>query len=165
VILEVQTRSAEDTLALGREIGRRLRAGDVIGLGGDLGAGKTCLVRGIAAGLDLDPDVIYSPSFTLVAEHAGKIALIHIDLFRLAEPVSAEDEREIGLPAYLDPVGVAVVEWHRRLGGKKDRWTLEIDIDVGEGDERTVRLMAAGERGREALRAVGESLGRGRRTD
>ncbi len=157
-LLEIDTGSPEETQALGREIGRGLREGDVIGVAGVLGAGKTCLVRGIAAGLDLDPDVIYSPSFTLVAEHAGRIPLVHIDLFRLAEPVSLDDEREIGLEAYLDPVGVTVVEWHRRLGQGNRRWTLEVDIDVGEGDRRTARIEAHGGRGEDLLRRVGEGL-------
>ncbi len=157
-LLEIESGSPEETQALGREIGRRLREGDVVGVAGDLGAGKTCLVRGIAAGLDLDPDVIYSPSFTLVAEHAGRVPLVHIDLFRLAEPVSLDDAREIGLEAYLDPAGVTVVEWHRRFEEEDGSWTLEVDIDVGEGDRRTARMRAHGERGEELLRGVGEGL-------
>ena len=92
----IETASPEETSRLGTALGRALRGGEVIGLSGDLGAGKTQLVRGLAAGLDLPPDVIYSPSFTLVAEHEGRLRLNHIDLFRLGEPVEERDEERSG---------------------------------------------------------------------
>ena len=83
MLLEIDSRDAEQTVRLGAALGALLRAGDVIGISGDLGAGKTQLVRGLARGLDIDPELIYSPSFTLVAEHEGRLRLNHIDLFRL----------------------------------------------------------------------------------
>jgi len=136
--LRVESRSAADTQQIGEILGRQLRAGDVVGLSGDLGAGKTELVRGLARGLDIDPDVIYSPSFTLVAEHEGRLRLNHIDLFRLGEPVSSQEEEEIGLTDYLSPVGVTVVEWHRKLPPTTVAWTVELDFAIGTGDRRTL---------------------------
>src|SRR5438105_3506065 len=112
--LEIETADPEETARLGEAIGRLLRAGDVVGISGDLGAGKTQLVRGVGRGLDIDPALIYSPSFTLVAEHEGRLRLNHIDLFRLGEPVSASDEEEIGLAEYLTTSGITAVEWHRK---------------------------------------------------
>jgi len=138
---------------LGEAIGRQLRGGERIGLSGDLGAGKTQLVRGLARGLDLDPELIYSPSFTLVAEHAGRIGLCHIDLFRLGERVGQGDAYEIGLDEYLASSGVTVIEGYRKLDGEtaKTTWTLEIAIDLGAGDRRTIRIEGTGGRAEEIL--------------
>ena len=146
MLLEVESRSAADTLRIGEALGRLLEPGDVLGLSGDLGAGKTELVRGLARGLDIDPDVIYSPSFTLVAEHEGRLRLNHIDLFRLGEPVSLQEEEEIGLTDYLSPTGVTAVEWHRKLRSQAGAWTLEVEIALGEGDRRSLRLEGEGPR-------------------
>src|SRR5260221_13383063 len=111
----VETRSPEETFRFGAALGRLLRGGEVIGLSGDLGAGKTQLVRGLAQGLDIASDLIYSPSFTLVAEHEGRLRLNHIDLFRLGEHVERQDEDEIVLGDYLSPSGVTAVEWYEKL--------------------------------------------------
>jgi tRNA threonylcarbamoyladenosine biosynthesis protein TsaE len=155
----IETASPEETTRLGAALGRALRGGEVIGLSGDLGAGKTQLVRGLAEGLDLPPDVIYSPSFTLVAEHEGRLRLNHIDLFRLGEPVEERDEEEIGLGDYLSPSGVTAIEWHEKLSdGGRRALTLEIAIATGEGDRRTIELVAADERGREILTHLAATL-------
>ena len=146
MLLEVESRSAADTFRIGEALGRLLEPGDVLGLSGDLGAGKTELVRGLARGLDIDPDVIYSPSFTLVAEHEGRLRLNHIDLFRLGEPVSLQEEEEIGLTDYLSPSGVTAVEWHRKLRARAGAWTLEVEIALGEGDRRSLGLEGEGPR-------------------
>jgi tRNA threonylcarbamoyladenosine biosynthesis protein TsaE len=144
--LEVESHSAADTLRFGEALGRLLGPGDVLGLSGDLGAGKTELVRGLARGLDIDPDVIYSPTFTLVAEHEGRLRLNHIDLFRLGEPLSLQEEEEIGLTDYLSPTGVTAVEWHRKLRAPAGSWTLEVEIGLGDGDRRSLRLEGEGPR-------------------
>ena len=144
MFLSVESHSAADTQRIGEILGRQLQEGDVLGLSGDLGAGKTELVRGLARGLDIDPDVIYSPSFTLVAEHEGRLRLNHIDLFRLGEPVSSQEEEEIGLTDYLSPVGVTAVEWHRKLRSVLAAWTLELDLAIGIGDHRTLILEGRG---------------------
>ncbi len=104
--------SPEETLALGEEWGRESRPGLVIGLTGDLGAGKTTLVQGIARGLGIAARVT-SPSFTLVNIHdQGRLPLFHLDLYRLETP---EQVIAAGLEQYLDhPQGVTVVEWIER---------------------------------------------------
>lgn len=104
--------SPEETEALGREWGDTARKGWVIGLSGDLGAGKTQLVKGFARGLGSRARV-HSPTFTLVNEYAdGRLPLFHLDLYRLATP---EEVRGAGLEEFLlRPRGVTVVEWFER---------------------------------------------------
>lgn len=106
--------SVEETLALGESWGRSSERGLVIGLSGDLGAGKTQLVKGVARGLGC-PDAITSPTFNLVNIHeGGRLTLYHLDLYRLDT-----DEQIIraGLDEYFDPDGVTVVEWMERWHG------------------------------------------------
>src|SRR5215831_7612211 len=96
--LKVHTTSAEETKAWGERLARLLFPGAVIGLEGDLGAGKTCFVKGLAVGLGIDEDEISSPTFTLIAEHyRGKIPLYHIDLYR----IEGAEVEEIGIEEYL----------------------------------------------------------------
>jgi len=158
VRLRIESHSAAETLRIGMALGRLLRGGEVVGIAGDLGSGKTQLVRGLARGLDLDPDVIYSPSFTLVAEHEGRLHLNHIDLFRLGEHVERTEEQEIGLEEYLAPNGVTAIEWYRKLDRPREAWTLEIDIEAAEGDRRTIRLEGQDGRGKEILEALAKDV-------
>lgn len=103
-----------ETEALGETWGRAARRGLVLALCGDLGAGKTQLVKGLARGLGITARV-HSPTFTLVNEYSGgRLRLFHLDLYRLE---TAEQIHEAGLDEYLQPEGVAVIEWAERLGG------------------------------------------------
>ena len=142
----IQTSSAEETLSVGRQLGRFLAPGMILGLCGDLGAGKTCMVKGIADGLGMAPETITSPTFTLVAEHyRGRVPLYHIDLYRL-EGVEAE---ELGYEEYLFGHGVAAIEWFPFLPNDLRDLIQEhllISIECGEGDTRTVILTPYGER-------------------
>src|SRR5688572_8679462 len=113
----IETASADETRAFGERLAHHLRAGDVLLLQGDLGAGKTTLTQGIARGLGID-DYVQSPTFILVAEYDGRAAdgsplrLYHLDLYRLAD---AADLESFGFGDYLEPVdGVSVIEWPER---------------------------------------------------
>ena len=134
--LVLTTRSAAETHRLGMRLGAELSGGERIGLSGELGAGKTCLVRGVAEGLGIAPEAVRSPSFTLLATYeGGRLPLHHIDLFRLGDGVDAEDLREI---LYGD--GVCAVEWFERLADGLEDF-LEISLTfVGP---RARRLVAA----------------------
>ncbi len=104
--------SAEETIAFGRQLAGSLRAGDVLALTGDLGAGKTCLVQGLAAGLNIT-HAVTSPTFTLIHEYrGGRLPLAHIDLYRLA---TASEAVNIGIEEYLSGAGVTVIEWAERI--------------------------------------------------
>jgi len=100
--------SIEETMAVASKLARSLRAGDVIALTGDLGAGKTHFSKGLVAGLG-SPDDVTSPTFTLVHEyHAGRLPVYHFDFYRLDDP---SELIAIGWDEYLDAGGVVIVEW------------------------------------------------------
>jgi tRNA threonylcarbamoyladenosine biosynthesis protein TsaE len=106
------THSERETAALGRELGATLSAGDVVLLVGDLGAGKTAFVRGLAEGLGVDRDEVSSPTFTLMQEYrGGRLPLFHVDLYRLDDPREIED---LGLDEIAED-GVLAIEWAEKL--------------------------------------------------
>ena len=128
--------SEDDTRAIAAALAPTLSAGSVLLLSGDLGAGKTAFVRGLAEGLGLDPGEVTSPTFTLVHEYrGGALPLIHVDLYRL----DRADLDEIGLDPDLAATGVTAVEWAERLTrGISDAIAVRI-IDAG-GDCRTITI-------------------------
>ncbi len=130
----VTTRSPDDTFAWGQKFAARLRAGDVVALTGDLGAGKTCLVKGIAAGLGVATPVT-SPTFTLVHEYHGDLPVHHVDLYRLE---SARDALAIGILDDFGGNGVCLVEWAEKIADllPSDAWRLAIEVV----DEQTRRI-------------------------
>ena len=111
-ICRTLTHSEAETEALGQELARELRPGSVVLISGNLGAGKTALVRGLAAGLGIDPGDVTSPTFTLVHEYrGGRLALYHVDLYRL-DRAAAED---LGLEELGGADGALAIEWPDRL--------------------------------------------------
>ena len=133
--------SAEETRGIGRVLGAELRAGDVVLLSGDLGAGKTELTKGIAEALGV-ADLVQSPTFTLVDEHAAPrlgpdARLIHLDLYRL-------DPREldgIGWDDLSAPEGdVVVVEWAERAAGRLPGRYLLVELTITGAETREVRV-------------------------
>lgn len=139
------SRSPLETRRLGRALGGLLRGGDVVGLQGPLGAGKTCLVQGLAEGLEVDPRVpVTSPTFVLVAEYPGRAWLRHADFYRVESYARLLDA---GFDDLCDASGVLVVEWPERFPEALPRERLEIRIDAGPGpEERWIRVAARGER-------------------
>src|SRR6187397_3174978 len=130
------------TSRLGLALGAVARAGDLVCLWGDLGAGKTHLAKAFGAGLGVT-DTITSPSFVLMAEYAGRLPLFHIDPYRL---VSADDALAGGLIDERQSEGVTLVEWPERLGDALPIDRLDVRID-GTGDEpRKITLLAWGDR-------------------
>jgi tRNA threonylcarbamoyladenosine biosynthesis protein TsaE len=127
------TGSEEETVAFAREVAGTLRAGDVVLLSGDLGAGKTAFVRGLAGGLGIDPAEVSSPTFTIVHEYGGgRLRLYHADLYRL-ERAATED---IGLEEMGVKDGVLAIEWPDRLTHALPG-AREIRIDIlDEGSRR-----------------------------
>lgn len=139
---EIRLRTAEDTQAFGRRLGQQLRAGDLLVLTGDLGAGKTTLTQGIGAGLGVRGPVT-SPTFVISRIHpslVGGPALVHVDAYRLGSQLELDD---LDLDADLDQ-SVTIVEWGAGLAEQLSESRLEISL-TGE-PERTARLVAVGPR-------------------
>jgi tRNA threonylcarbamoyladenosine biosynthesis protein TsaE len=138
--------SPAETESLGEAWGRAASRGRVIALSGDLGAGKTQLVKGIARGLGVTARV-HSPTFTIVNEYGGgRLRLFHLDLYRLETP---EQIHSAGLEEYLQPEGVAVIEWAERLAGLgSGLWgmgtTITVKIEVLSEAERRIVYEDAG---------------------
>jgi tRNA threonylcarbamoyladenosine biosynthesis protein TsaE len=135
------THSEDETQAVARELASTLEAGDVVLLSGALGAGKTAFVRGLAAGLGIDPDEVSSPTFTLVHEYrGGRLTLYHADLYRL-EKTATDD---LGLEEMGATDGVLAIEWPDRLTyALPGAVTVDLDI-TGE----TTRRITVGPRPR-----------------
>lgn len=129
------SRSAAETRALGASIGKRLKAGAVIALRGDLGSGKTCMVQGIAAGLGVAPGAcVNSPTFVLINEYEGPIPLYHFDLYRLAD---GNELIDLGWEDYLDSRGVIAIEWAERMGSLLPPDHIGISLEItGETSRR-----------------------------
>jgi len=132
----ILTHSAEETEDFGAELARRLEPGSVVALYGDLGAGKTCLVRGLARGLGSEQPVS-SPTFTLVNEYPGPRLLYHFDLYRLKSPAELED---LGGEDYFYGDGVSVLEWADKAGILLPARRWDVRFEILEGDERRIIL-------------------------
>ena len=108
--MELITHSPEETIQLGRLLGKQLQAGDILALIGELGSGKTCLTRGICQGLDVS-DEVTSPTFVLINEYHGRLPVYHFDFYRLN---SEEEIWDLGIEDYLNRDGVCIIEWAER---------------------------------------------------
>ena len=130
--------SAAETIEFGRQLAGKLRAGAVLALTGDLGAGKTCLVKGLAAGLGIT-HAVTSPTFTLIHEYrGGRLPLAHIDLYRLAV---ADEAVNIGIEEYLGGAGITVVEWAERIESLLPSQTQRIRLTVLDETTRQIELL------------------------
>lgn len=157
--IQFTTASQPETVSLGKKIGEALQTGDVLVLTGDLGAGKTQLTKGIAAGLGIDADVT-SPTFTIeMVYEGGRLPLYHFDLYRLDDPDQLED---IGLYDALGSDGVCVIEWGEQFADeigpeRVDVYVRRLDGEAAPGVEppRQVELVAHDARGEAFLGALG----------
>jgi tRNA threonylcarbamoyladenosine biosynthesis protein TsaE len=147
VVLPAAT--VEDTEAIGRRIGRMAAPGDVIALTGDLGAGKTAFVRGLADGLGVPAHMVASPTFTMVAEYAGRLPVYHIDLYRL-DPGAADIP---ALREYLYGPGVTAIEWCDRLPAGALESCLGVRIEYADPGRR-LTFEGLGDRARTLVAAL-----------
>ena len=147
--LTLRSKSPAQTRRIGARLGRLLQAGDVVLLCGELGSGKTCLVQGIGQGLAV-PDPVTSKSFVLLGEHQGRLTLYHGDLYRLEDPLEAE---ELALTEYCAD-GALVVEWADRAWEVFPPEHLLVRLEISGARERDMMLEAHGERYERLLAAL-----------
>ena len=136
------TTSPDATQDLGAALGRVAAAGDRLALLGALGAGKTQLAKGFARGLGVD-DVVNSPSFTLMAEYAGRLRLFHLDLYRLSD---SDEVLGGGLFDERQADGVTLTEWAERLDAALDPERLDVRIAIEDDERRSIELSSASPR-------------------
>lgn len=139
-MLKLLVPTTEDMVELGRVMGKTVAPGQVIALIGDLGAGKTTLVQGIAKGLDIQANLT-SPTFTLIKQYSGRIPLYHIDVYRLDDP---EEILFLGLDEILLEEAVVVVEWAERIEELLPSEYLRIRIAMEADARRQVMIEAEG---------------------
>jgi len=128
--------NTNDTIALGKKIGQKLKPGDVVALIGNLGAGKTVFTKGIAAGLGVKAaKYVNSPTFVLIKQYKGKLPLYHFDLYRVD---SQEQVKEIGYEEYFYGDGVTVVEWADKIEDLLPAKYLRVEFNIKGRDRRKI---------------------------
>ena len=141
--LDFTSRSPAHTRRLGSRLARALCPNDVVALTGEMGAGKTTFVQGVAQGLGVPEGSVASPSFVLIREYQGTIPLYHADLFRLNRLPEAET---VGLEEYYELGGITFIEWADRIPGVLPEQFLEVQFEVLNPKTRRLRLIFHGER-------------------
>ena len=151
----IRTQSAKETVQLGKRIGKMLRSGDVVALIGELGAGKTQLIKGLAAGIGVvRAGYLVSPSFTLVHEYQGRIPLYHVDLYRLG---TEEETEDLGIEEYLAKDGVTAIEWADKIPSLLPKESLWIALRYLDRRTRSIHLLAKGVRYDELVKKLSET--------
>ena len=151
---KIWSHSERQTEAIGREIGAVLSVGDAVLLYGEMGAGKTCMARGIAIGAESEVSA-RSPTFIIVAEYPGRVRVFHCDLYRITGEAEVID---LALDESLDR-GALVVEWPENAEGALPEDVLEIRIELGQSSEqRSISMSATGPKSRSLLDAVAQRL-------
>src|SRR5215472_475065 len=141
-IFVIESSSTRQTKMWGRRLGSMLEGGELLAFSGELGAGKTCFIKGVARGLSLREENILSPTFTMIQEHRGRLPLFHIDLYRL-DHVVLDD---LGLREYLFSESIAAVEWFERLQEAEQIERLVVRISYAGANSRRIEFTAIGER-------------------
>ena len=132
-----RSKSVEETIRAGSEFGKQLSAGDVVCLTGDLGAGKTHFVKGVASHFGVDPNKVHSPTYTLINEYHGDTLVYHFDCYRLEHE---EEALEIGAEEYFYGDGVCLVEWPEKIGSLIPDDAIWIKISHLSGTEREIHI-------------------------
>ncbi len=157
-MLELELESEAQTLTVATALAGVLEAGDVIGLEGGLGAGKTTLTRGAIHGLGVSRDTaVTSPTFALVQQYRGRLPIAHADFYRLTGESELE---ELGIDELIDEGSVLFVEWGRKLPAMAERTTLWIDLDIVSDTARRARFEPATARGEAIVTDLGKRLSR-----
>ncbi|MCI6316879.1 MAG: tRNA (adenosine(37)-N6)-threonylcarbamoyltransferase complex ATPase subunit type 1 TsaE [Spirochaetia bacterium] len=134
--MTLKTNTAEETIELGRKIGRLLTKGDVIAMQGTLAAGKTTITKGIAESLGVT-DTITSPTFCLISEYSGKMPLYHMDVYRLD---GGEDFINLGTDDMIYGDGVSIIEWSEKIMDDLPKKTIILKLEPQEDGSRIITI-------------------------
>lgn len=135
--INIETNSPDETKSLGKSLAKILKVNDVLSFSGVLGAGKTCLIKGIASGLGIDGNLVKSPSFTLINEYVGQIPLYHFDLYRMKD---SSELHNIGWDDYLMRDGIVAVEWGEKAEDQMPENRIKINIEIVSETKRRLQI-------------------------
>jgi len=135
MIKKLISQSAAETIQVACDLTCELKAGDILLLEGDLGAGKTTFVKGLAKGLKAKTNQVVSPTFVLMNIYEGRLPIYHFDLYRLEKP---EEIASLNIDEYLNGDGIAVIEWPKRLGAEMPRGTYMIEFKHKDENTREI---------------------------
>jgi len=142
--MEFHTKSSEETIALGKKIGAKLNSGDILAFYGDLGSGKTTMIKGVSLGLGVtEEDIVKSPSFIMVNEYKGRFPIYHIDLYRTR---NIEEILSIGFDDYLYGNGVCLIEWAEKAEKELPENIIKVELEVLNQDERKIIITGLSEK-------------------
>lgn len=130
------TKTAEETITLGKRIGEKLTPGAVLALEGTLAAGKTTITKGIAEALGITENIT-SPTFTLISEYEGRLPLYHMDVYRLD---SAEDFINLGTEDLLYGKGISIIEWSEKVRSELPKSTITVFLEIQQDGSRTITI-------------------------
>ena len=153
-ITKFTSNSVEQTRSLGRLIGDKLSAGTVIALDGTLGAGKTHLTQGIAAGLDVPSGAVVSPTFTICIPYEARLPMLHLDAYRIRSP---EEVDQLGLDESVSDGVVLVVEWASRIETLLPPIDLKIHLTQTNQDARELALDPISDAGQQLVQHVSQN--------
>lgn len=153
---ELDLSTEADTLALASSLAEAVQGGDIIGLEGGLGAGKTTFTRGAVHGLGVPEETpVTSPTFALLHHYEGRLPIVHADLYRLGDAVELE---ELGIEELLEEGAVLFVEWGRKFPEIAERTSLWVDLEIVSDTARRARLRPQGSRGDAIIGALRRHL-------
>lgn len=136
--MEFHTKSSEQTIELGKKIGTALKPGNILAFYGELGSGKTTMIKGIAIGLCVnEQDIVKSPSFIMVNEYSGRYPIYHIDLYRVK---NIEEILSIGFDDYLYGNGVCLIEWAEKADKELPDNVIKIELEVISAEQRKIKI-------------------------
>lgn len=135
-MISITTHSSQETIDLGKKIGKMLKKGDVIAMQGTLAAGKTTITKGIAEALEIK-ETITSPTFCLISEYQGKMPLYHMDVYRLDD---GEDFINLGTDDMIYGEGVSIIEWSEKIMDELPKKTIVLKLEPQEDGSRIITI-------------------------
>lgn len=147
--MQIITANPKQTIGLGKAISGFLQKGDTVALFGNLGSGKTALVKGIAKGLRVKSQIVNSPSFVLLKEYKGRLPLYHFDFYRIKR---GEEIYGVGLEEFLFGKGICVIEWADRIREFLPKQYLGIELEFKDKHRRKIRMIGFGKRYKELVK-------------
>ena len=134
----LESNSVVETIDFGKDFAKNLEVGDIVCLEGDLGAGKTHFVKGIASYYGINTEKVSSPTFTLINEYSGSIPIYHFDCYRLK---SEQEALEIGIEEYLYGDGVSIIEWPSKIKGLIPKDAIQVEIKHNGTSKRSINIL------------------------